>query len=527
LEIVRAGAALADRLVFPAACVRARFAAEVLDHPTTGLVATGLYRPVAFSREARNRLRRAFGVPRDAVLAIGIGYADLRKGFDLFLHVWRGVQRRRGNAHLLWVGAIDPTLRTYLGAEIDAATAAGRFHLTGWREDIGALLSAADLFLLPSREDPYPAVALEALSAGLPVVAFAGSGGIADLLLDASARRATMAGSAVVKMGDADAMAGHVLRARPRNTGRKPALGAEHDFADYTATLLRLARPDLLRISVVVPSFNYARYLQTRLATIFTQTYPVLEIIVLDDGSSDDSPAVARAVAAEWQRDIRVVECAQPSGAAFGQWARAVAMARGDYVWIAEADDASAPQFLERLAASLGRVADAVLAFSDSAVIDAQGTMTRPSYRDYYATAAGPGALARDDVFDGRGFLRRFMSERNVILNVSAVLWRREALAAALTRCGAEMAVWRVAGDWRIYTEILATGRGRVVYVAQALNSHRRHEASATSQLDRTEHLAEITRMHAILRARLAPDPALRQRQAAYLRSLRAEFRGK
>jgi len=95
------------------------------------------------------------------VLAIGIGYADLRKGFDLFLQVWRGVQRRRGNAHLLWVGAIDPTLRTYLGTEIDAAISAGRFHMTGWRDDVGEILSAADLFLLPSREDPYPAVALE------------------------------------------------------------------------------------------------------------------------------------------------------------------------------------------------------------------------------------------------------------------------------------------------------------------------------------------------------------------------------
>jgi glycosyltransferase involved in cell wall biosynthesis len=529
LETARIGAASADRLVFPAACVRDRFAAEVLDHPTTRLITQGLYRPVTFSRDARARLRRQFGVPRDAVLAIGIGYADLRKGFDLFLQVWRGVQRRRGNAHLLWVGAIDPTLRTYLGTEIDAAISAGRFHMTGWREDVGDLLSAADMFLLPSREDPYPAVALEALSCGLPILAFAGSGGIADLLLKAG--KESLAGSAVLKMADADAMAGLVLRARPRSTGRVSHLSPAHDFAAYTATLLRHARPDLLRISVIVPSFNYAHYLNARLTSIFAQTYPVLEIIVLDDGSSDDSPAVARAVAAEWRRDIKVIENPSPTGSVFAQWARAVAMSSGDYIWIAEADDMSAPLFLERLAASLARVPDAVLAFSDSRCIDAEGQPTRETYRDYYAEAAGPGALARDDVFDAQGFLHRFLSERNLILNVSAVVWRRDALANALKRCGAELVEWRLAGDWRLYLEVLAESTGRVAYVAEALNTHRRHDRSATQQLDKASHLAEVARMHALLRTRLppnpvlAPDGGLRQRQAAYIRRLRQQFR--
>jgi len=123
-------------------------------------------------------------------------------------------------------------------------------------------------------------------------LAFAGSGGIADLLLNTG--KMPPAGSAVLKMADADAMASLVLRARPRSTARVSELSPAHDFGTYTATLLRLARPDLLRISVIVPSFNYAHYLNARLTSIFAQTYPVLEILVLDDGSSDDSPAVAR-----------------------------------------------------------------------------------------------------------------------------------------------------------------------------------------------------------------------------------------
>ncbi len=524
LESARLGAVSADRLIFPATCVRERFAAEVIDHPTMRVVTQGLYRPVAYSREARTQIRRQLGVPRDAVLAISIGYADLRKGFDLFMQIWRGVQRRRGTAHLLWVGAIDPTMRTYLGSEIDAASAAGRFHMVGWRDDVAELLSAGDLFLLPSREDPYPAVALEALSCGLPVLAFAGSGGIAELLLGARGKAAP-AGSAVLKMGDADGMAAAVVRARPRAGRQSSAPMLAHDFSCYTATLLRHARPDLLRISVVVPSFNYARYLHTRLSSIFAQTYPVLEIIVLDDASTDDSAAVAGAVAAASRRDIRVISNTEPSGSLFVQWARAARLAVGDYLWIAEADDSSAPQFLERLATILARRPDALLAFTDSQCIDAEGRSIRGSYQDYYAEAAGAGALARDEIFDAQSFLHRFLAERNLILNVSAVVWRRDALAAALERCGEELAGWRLAGDWRIYLEVLAASSGHVAYIAEALNTHRRHDASATNRVDSTTHLAEVSRMHACLRSRLAPDASLRQRQVAYIRTLRQQFR--
>jgi hypothetical protein len=133
--------------------------------------------------------------------------------------------------------------------------------------------------------------------------------------------------------------------------------------------------------------------------------------------------------------------------------------------------------------------------------------------------------LARDEIFDAQSFLHRFLAERNLILNVSAVVWRRDALAAALERCGEELAGWRLAGDWRIYLEVLAASSGHVAYIAEALNTHRRHDASATNRVDSTTHLAEVSRMHACLRSRLAPDASLRQRQVAYIRTLRQQFR--
>ena len=60
-------------------------------------------------------------------------------------------------------------------------------------------------------------------------------------------------------------------------------------------------------ISVAVPSYNYARYLPRRLSSIFAQSHPVSEVIVLDDASTDASLDAARDTASAWQRDIVLV----------------------------------------------------------------------------------------------------------------------------------------------------------------------------------------------------------------------------
>ncbi len=113
---------------------------------------------------------------------------------------------------------------------------------------------------------------------------------------------------------------------------------------------------------------------------------------------------------------------------------------------------------------------------------------------------------------------------RNLIFNVSAVVWRRDALLAALEACGDELAEWQIAGDWLVYLAAAARGKGEVVYVAAALNSHRRHEQSTTRTVDAAAHLAEIKRMHEIAAVRLGLDAAALGRQAAYLASVESQF---
>ncbi len=399
----RAGAALSHRVVFAAAPVRDSFAGRVpLDPDRAAVLPQGLYRPVAFDPVARNRLRRRLGIDDGTRLVVGAGYADLRKGFDLFLRAWRVTRRRAVSAAFCWIGDADPTLRAYLGQEIEAAVATGSFHFPGWQDDVSEWFSAADLFALTSREDPFPSVVLEALSAGLPTVAFADSGGIPDLLREHRC-------GITAPMADAEAMADLIVNftKRPKRFGsrdRLAALARSHfDFTDYARALLREAQPDLADISVAVLSYNYAHYLDVRLASVFAQTHPVCEVMVLDDASSDQSADVAQRVAAEWNRDIELDVNQTTSGSVVAQWRRAAQRCAGQYLWIAEADDAAEPAFLQTLAGRLQAAPDAAFAFCDSRSIDRAGAEVSPSYKDYYVLSDAA-ALQHDGLFAAETF---------------------------------------------------------------------------------------------------------------------------
>lgn len=522
----RAGLLAAEQVVFPAPFVRDRVLEELgLTVQAKALVRPqGLYKPIAADPVGAARIRREFGVGEGEALLLGIGYADMRKGFDLFLQLWRVLQwRGRRRVHACWLGDIDPQMRGWLAEELAAAQATGSFHLPGRRDDVGAFMNAADGLALTSREDPFPSVVLEALAAGIPVFAFDRSGGIPDLL-----RGATDLGT-VVPYGDVTAMAEAVsltLRSdEPAARETRRALVAERfDFGAYARELLGLALPALAQVSAVVPNYNYARYMPERLGSVFRQSHPVREVIVLDDCSTDDSLAVIPAVAAAAGRAVRLVPNERNSGSVFAQWRKAAELAEGEFVWIAEADDLSEPDFLARAVALLQADPEVRFAFTDSRTIHADGTPQWESYKGYYATVE-PGALARTEVFEAAEFVRRFLGVKNLVLNVSAVVWRRDALRAALDACQDELRDYRMAGDWRLYLEALRVPGARVAYEAAPLNVHRRHAESVTHALKADRHVAEIARCHAVAAAILPTEAsAVAARQSAYLAEVAAQL---
>lgn len=108
--------------------------------------------------------RAALGLPEGVPLGLFVG--DLRspiKNLDALLHALPAVP----GVHLAVAGALE---RSPYPALSEALGLGGRVHFLGFRDDVAALMRAADFFALPSRRDSCPLVMLEAMASGLPVI---------------------------------------------------------------------------------------------------------------------------------------------------------------------------------------------------------------------------------------------------------------------------------------------------------------------------------------------------------------------
>jgi len=200
-------------------------------------------------------------------------------------------------------------------------------------------------------------------------------------------------------------------------------------------------------------------------------------------------------------------------------------MAKGEFVWIAEADDLADPPFLSRMINLMRADPSVALGFCDSRSIDADGAAVYASYKPYFATLE-PNALTRTEIFAGPEFVARFLAVKNTILNVSSVVWRRDALLAALRACRRDLAQFRMAGDWRIYLECLAAPGAKIAYVTDPLNVHRRHAQSVTHALKAQEHIDEIAGVHDMIRQRLRLPAAILTQQSSYVTEVTAQLMG-
>lgn len=105
------------------------------------------------------------------------------------------------------------------------------------------------------------------------------------------------------------------------------------------------------RITAIVPTYNRAAFLAEAVAALQAQTRPPEEIIVWDDGSTDSTPETAAALARQGPVPLRLFRGENAGKAAALN--RALAEARGDYVWICDDDDLARPDAAERLAGLL------------------------------------------------------------------------------------------------------------------------------------------------------------------------------
>ena len=163
--------------------------------------------------------RLEVGVPPGDFLVGGAGTTDWRKGPDLFVRVAMAVAERLDgpSARFAWIGGeADGPLFWRAENRVRASQPRPPVHFLGSRPDPLSWFGALDVFVLTSREDPFPRVCMEAAAMGVPLVTF-DNGGAPELVAKGC--------GVVVAYLDVEAMADEVV-ALLRDPVRRDALGA-------------------------------------------------------------------------------------------------------------------------------------------------------------------------------------------------------------------------------------------------------------------------------------------------------------
>src|SRR5262249_54879934 len=382
---------------------------------------------------AKAAMQEELGIGVEDVVVFGCGTTDWRKGPDLFVEIARSACARDSRLKFLWIGG-DPAP---FMEKVRSAGLEGRVFFAGHRKEARRYWYAGHIFLLSSREDPCPLVALEAANAGLPIVCFADAGDIPGFVGDACGgvvpyEDVRAAAQAVVRLaGDAQLRRNQGAEARRRAVERHSSAGAALQIEALFDRLAPELQPASTSpksheeeplVTVIVPNYNHEKYLPERLRSITGQTYENMEIILLDDASTDNSRAILQKFASNEKR-ARFVPNQQNSGSTFKQWRKGLSHARGKYVWVAESDDAAGPAFLETLVEKLEANPGLSLAYCQVQMLSLNGEKLGTPEQPWLSEI-DPLRWNTDFVNDGIDEIRRSLVVKNTILNASSVVFR-------------------------------------------------------------------------------------------------------
>ncbi|MBV6639368.1 MAG: glycosyltransferase [Cyclobacteriaceae bacterium] len=228
-----------------------------------------------------------------------------------------------------------------------------------------------------------------------------------------------------------------------------------------------------MKVSIILPNYNHAVYLDQRISGILRQSLAFHELIILDDCSLDGSVEVIRKYLGDPR--IKFIQNDPNSGSTFLQWKKGLELVSGDLVWIAESDDDCEPDFLAKLVPPFEKDGEVTLAFCDSAIIDENSKPFDNSRKWSFAFRQGE-LLETSGVYSGKSFCEKYLSEKNVTVNASGIVFRK----STMDQVGGPDTSLKMAADWRLWFELCLLGK--IHYVNESLNHHRRHQNTVTHQ---------------------------------------------
>ena len=244
-------------------------------------------------------------------------------------------------------------------------------------------------------------------------------------------------------------------------------------------------------VSVVIPNYNYENFMLPRLYSILAQTEKIHEIIILDDCSKDNSRALIDRIVDQISPYIKVqkVYNTENSGCAFKQWKKGFALATGDYVWIAEADDCCDKTLLKNIIKPIKENKNIYISYADTAFINAWDKIILPTIKpeiDIMKT----NHWENDFVDNGIEEIEKYTFLNCIIANVSSCIIKRDNYDDIFEK----IIEYKQAGDWLFYVSVMK--KGDIAFCNQPLNYYRLHGNNVTSVTKKQKHFDEIVRIH-------------------------------
>lgn len=214
-------------------------------------------------------------------------------------------------------------------------------------------------------------------------------------------------------------------------------------------------------VTAIIPNYNYASYLTEAIDSVLAQTYPFIEIIVVDDGSTDGS----REVLEGYNGRVRAIF--QQNGGVSAARNAGVAASLGEFIAFLDADDVWMPEKIERQVERFQRDRSLGLVHVGVSEIDAAGAVTG----------------TRVDGLEGNVAAELLLFERSVILGGgSGLMVTRE----AFDRAGGFDTQLSTSADWDFFYRIAS--RYPVGFVAEPLMKYRYHGSNMHGKINVMEH---------------------------------------
>jgi len=233
-------------------------------------------------------------------------------------------------------------------------------------------------------------------------------------------------------------------------------------------------------VSVIVTSYNHAEYLDQRMESLLNQTFERIEIIVIDDCSTDGSINVLEKY--KKYPHIQIVALKENSGYA-NACNTGVSLCNGDYIMFAECDDYDEPEHIEKLVKYLDGVDNIGVAFCRSKMVDSRGIIygTDFQYREKSFKAQ-----CTQNTLLAKKVIQNYFLISCVIPNMSAALIRKK----YFNRISGLSPLFRACADWDFWCRIAE--HCDFFYIRSPLNYFRTHPTTVRSTFGIALPMSEI-----------------------------------